>query len=372
MRKLIFLTLLFFFTDGMAQDPPSGYTNNYRFRMWAEGAYPTADSVNRNLVDIDSTIKKRDLRIDSLKNAFTWFFNFPTVTWKRYDNTEFDNDTLKVKSGVFPKLTTANTYTTLQTFLGGEIKFQQDFGTTLNFVYDNDLGGVFIKKNNNTTLLKFDEDDGLYWQTDYPIISQGSIDGSSIKIGGTALAIIDTNQLWHKWQIDTSKYFLKKDSLNFGSLKRTQTWTGANTFNGITYTGTIETGNTTVTGSLDVNSTSTFSSDVTMNDDLTVTNRLHTTQGSNIAISDSITLPSNGNSFLVTGTGTLNRIKTTSWQNGDVIHLVFSVATNQVNTIGSTGLDFPGCIHARSDIITDAYQVYSFVLINQRWYSIQY
>lgn len=199
-----------------AQDAPSGYTNNYRFRMWNEGAYPSADSINKNLIDIDSTLFKRDLRIDSLKTAFTWMFNFPSGTWKRYDSNEFDNDTLKVKSGVFPKLGTTNTFTQLNTFTGGAVKFLQDFGTSLNFYYDNDLGGVFIKKNGSTTLMKFDETDGMYWQMPYPLNVTGTITGTTFSGSGSSLTSLNASNISSGTLSDSrlSSNIPRKDSSN--------------------------------------------------------------------------------------------------------------------------------------------------------------
>lgn len=268
-KALILIGMIFgFILNAAAQDPPSGYTNNYRLRMWDEGAYPSADSINRNLVDIDSTMKKRDMRIDSMKTALTWMLNFPAGTWKRYDSNEFDNDTLKVKSGVFPKLTTANTFTNTNTFQGGEVRFSQDFGTSLNFYYDNDLGGIFLKKNGSTSLMEFDENDGMYWQFHYPITVTGDVDiTGTYKINGTPIAssAIDTNKYHSIYRLDTANLFYRRDTTKLGYLAKSQTWTGSNTFSGLTYTGTIETGNTTVTGDLTV---STGSSDL---QDLAVT-----------------------------------------------------------------------------------------------------
>jgi len=37
-------------------DPPSAYTENFGFRMYQHGAYPSADSLNQNLMDIDGAI----------------------------------------------------------------------------------------------------------------------------------------------------------------------------------------------------------------------------------------------------------------------------------------------------------------------------
>lgn len=186
---IIIMFLFVLIIDSKAQDDPSGYTKNYGFRMWSEGAYPTADSINQNLIDIDGSIKDRDSRIDSLKTAFTWMFNFPSGSWKRYDSNEFDNDTLKVKTGVFPKLATANTFSNLQTFQGGVIKFDQDAGTILNFEYDNDLGGIFFRKNTSTALMEFDESDGMYWQMLYPLDVTGDVNISgSYKVNGVPIS----------------------------------------------------------------------------------------------------------------------------------------------------------------------------------------
>jgi len=38
-------------------DPPSAYTENYGLRMYQHGAYPSADSLNQNLMDIDGAIR---------------------------------------------------------------------------------------------------------------------------------------------------------------------------------------------------------------------------------------------------------------------------------------------------------------------------
>lgn len=192
-----------------AQDPPAGYTTYYKLRYWSEGDHPGADSVNQNLIDMDLHLKNRDRRIDSLKSAFTWMFNFPSGTWKRYDSNEFDDDSLKLKSGVFPKLSLSNNFTGLNNFKYGEVKFEKPGGTILNFLYDNDLGGIFINKNNSTELLKFDEDDGLYWQFLYPITVAGDIDiTGSYKVNGTPLSIftIDTTRLAY---LDKANAFTK-------------------------------------------------------------------------------------------------------------------------------------------------------------------
>lgn len=162
----------------IAQDEPAGHTTWFGLRYWDEGDHPGADSVNQNLIDIDLHLHNRDKRIDSLKSAYSSMFNFPAGTWKKYDSTVFDNDTMKFKTGVVPLLSANNSFSGNNTFTSGELKYDASGpgGTVLNFIYDNDLGGVFIKKNNSTTLLEFNEADGLYWQFKYPITVNGNVD----------------------------------------------------------------------------------------------------------------------------------------------------------------------------------------------------
>lgn len=79
----IIIIILLLAVEAFAQpSTPSGYTTNYGLRMYAEGAYPTADSLNANLIAIDAQIKNRDLRVDSLKTAFLVSHNFPAGTLK--------------------------------------------------------------------------------------------------------------------------------------------------------------------------------------------------------------------------------------------------------------------------------------------------
>lgn len=58
MYKYILIIVLFICADLLAQSTPT-YTSNYRFRKYAQGANPTADSLNANWTDIDTQIKVR-------------------------------------------------------------------------------------------------------------------------------------------------------------------------------------------------------------------------------------------------------------------------------------------------------------------------
>ena len=55
-KKLILVFVLFYAIGHSQTTPPSGYTPHYKFRMWSQGARPSADSLNQNWKDIDSVI----------------------------------------------------------------------------------------------------------------------------------------------------------------------------------------------------------------------------------------------------------------------------------------------------------------------------
>lgn len=78
LHKLLLLLTLFISSGAFSQvDPPSGYTVYYGFRMYDEGDYPTADSINQNLIDIDSDVYQRQLSIDSIRTAFKKLHDYP-------------------------------------------------------------------------------------------------------------------------------------------------------------------------------------------------------------------------------------------------------------------------------------------------------
>ena len=67
MKKIILALLLFvIFIPGLyGQDDPSGHTEHYSLRKWAENANPSADSLNANWDDIDSVLYDLIVSIDS-------------------------------------------------------------------------------------------------------------------------------------------------------------------------------------------------------------------------------------------------------------------------------------------------------------------
>ena len=228
MKKQLFklsivIISLIAFVYAMAQDAPLGYTTWFKLRYWDEDAHPSADSVNQNLKDIDTHLHNRDVRIDSAKSAISWMFNYPAGTFKRYSSAEFDDDTLKVKSGVFPKLADNNSFSGTNTFTSGEVKFDQtgSAGSTLNFIYSDGAGGVFINKNTFTSLLKFDEGDGNYWQFGYPITVAGDVDiTGTFKKNGAGLYLFDSLKTSHNITGDTVKANYIKADLDGGNITK--------------------------------------------------------------------------------------------------------------------------------------------------------
>lgn len=48
-------------------DPPSDYTTHYRLRMWNQGDNPSDDSLNQNVIDLDSLINELIVYLDPLQ-----------------------------------------------------------------------------------------------------------------------------------------------------------------------------------------------------------------------------------------------------------------------------------------------------------------
>jgi hypothetical protein len=71
---------------------------------------------------------------------------------------------------------------------------------------------------------------------------------------------------------------------------------------------------------------------------LVLTGRLQTDKGADVASANDLTLGSDGNVFVITGTTTINAITNTNWQAGSTITLIFTGATTvKHNTAGGAG-----------------------------------
>jgi hypothetical protein len=60
-------------------------------------------------------------------------------------------------------------------------------------------------------------------------------------------------------------------------------------------------------------------------------------QGADVASANNLSLGTDGNTFEITGTTTINLISNTNWQNGSVIRLVFTSTPTVTNNAGTSG-----------------------------------
>jgi len=65
--KIIIFFVMIFIVDIQAQDAPTGYTEHFGYRKWAENANPSADSLNQNMEDIDLDMYNGIINTDSLQ-----------------------------------------------------------------------------------------------------------------------------------------------------------------------------------------------------------------------------------------------------------------------------------------------------------------
>jgi hypothetical protein len=92
-KKLILVFVLFYAIGFSQTTPPSGYTPHYKFRMWSQGARPSADSLNQNWKDIDSVIfsvaqktiiDTIDIAYKSRSNSFTKYNDISELAITKY------------------------------------------------------------------------------------------------------------------------------------------------------------------------------------------------------------------------------------------------------------------------------------------------
>jgi len=142
------------------------------------------------------------------------------------------------------------------------------------------------------------------------------------------------------------------------------TVTGTQTFTGnTTVSGTLGvTGATTLSGAASLNGNTTLGNaatdTVTLTGTLNASNSVNWAQGTQAASANDLDLDeTTGNVFEITGTTAINQINTTGFQNGSVIHLLFSAAATMADNQTPTGLTArilsgsSGTITARADEI---------------------
>ena len=207
MRKLILIIVLLIAAQAAAQDTPLGWTTNYRLRMYKEGAYPSADSVNKNLIDIDAAIKARDRRIDSL-----FKYNVVITGQKDFASRIAYSDTIAITSSreIPHKQYVDNWYNYLKARIDSVFANNKTFGGNEIFTGGVTFKGAFyIGDGTNCSAidfrsqgyagisiggapkLEFNEVNGAYWETTFPIYaSEFRINQVSINTKGTLTNVV--------------------------------------------------------------------------------------------------------------------------------------------------------------------------------------
>lgn len=100
-------------------------------------------------------------------------------------------------------------------------------------------------------------------------------------------------------------------------------------------------------------------------------NRLSQKQGADVASATTIALGYDGNTFEITGTTNIELITKTGWQNGSIIHLVFSDGLTVTNAVTSSGNDITIVLAGASHFETTANDVLTLMLCEvggtQKW-----
>jgi len=100
-------------------------------------------------------------------------------------------------------------------------------------------------------------------------------------------------------------------------------------------------------------------------------NRLSQKQGADVASASTIALGYDGNTFEITGTTTIDLITKTGWQNGSIIHLVFSDGLTVTNAVTSSGNDITIILSGASHFEATADDVLTLMLCEvggtQKW-----
>lgn len=96
--------------------------------------------------------------------------------------------------------------------------------------------------------------------------------------------------------------------------------------------------------------------------------RLLQKQGANVASANNITLGSDGNFFLITGTTTINTIAATNWQAGSVIYLTFNGSLVVKNLTAGTGAQL--LLASSTDFPATANDTMSLIYNGTNWVEI--
>lgn len=102
MKRLILFSFVIihfaFLTNLSAQPihPPTDYTKNYKLRMWAQRANPSADSLNQNWKDIDSIVQwPRKINVDTLRTFGNFLSEYAKAGSQYYQTRSVSKDSTR-------------------------------------------------------------------------------------------------------------------------------------------------------------------------------------------------------------------------------------------------------------------------------------
>lgn len=98
--------------------------------------------------------------------------------------------------------------------------------------------------------------------------------------------------------------------------------------------------------------------------------RIAGAQGTDTASANKLTLPFNGNTFVISGATQINLLDTTGWTNGSVVNLYFSGAPTVKNAQVTSGAFATISLNGNADYVAGAGRVMQLVLIGGGWYEI--
>jgi hypothetical protein len=201
---LTILILLFVDLARSQYDPPIGRTTYYLLRMWGEGDRPGADSVNRNLIDIDLYLHNINTRItsvetktndsltvhrlviSSLRNEFD---NVATiVSYLDDSSTVFSNSIKQLKDTLYnrvPRLSTSNAFTGNNSFTYFTIK---DNGNNSLLTFNPAaLHSSIIKSNSDTLLVAYENTNTAYGTWNFKNMMENNLTGHLVSSFGTTV-----------------------------------------------------------------------------------------------------------------------------------------------------------------------------------------
>lgn len=183
-KIVLYLLILYLFCTtsifGQRIDPPSGYTEHYGFRLYAQGSRPGADSINQNYIDIDQVLYDLIIEVNP-----SYFY--------------LDGDTvLTFTSSFLARLDSAG----VPFFIRGKDTSGTDIDTTSQFLQFEEGSGLYVRQDNDTVKVFID---GLASQLTF---LGKDTSGTDISQTTRFLRFEDNSGIYTRLDGDTLKVFL--------------------------------------------------------------------------------------------------------------------------------------------------------------------